>query len=142
MLIELVSVFAALRPLGDALALEFQDFRLDRAGDRVSDLVLKLEEVCKVPIIPLRHYMMIRIGADQLRSDPNPAARFAYATLQHVKCAELLCDLFDVGLLALISERRISVDYRESAPPSQPRDDIVGDTVCEKFLLRVATEIR
>jgi len=68
-LIEFVSVLAALRPVGDALALEFEDFRLERAGDRVSDLVLKFEEVCKVPVVPLGYYVMAGIRTDELRRD-------------------------------------------------------------------------
>src|SRR5437762_13976448 len=42
-LVELVSVFAPCRPLGDALALEFEDFRLDRADYGMGDLVLQVE---------------------------------------------------------------------------------------------------
>src|SRR5262245_22845570 len=86
--------------------------------------------------------MMVRVGADQLRRYAHPAARFADAALEDIKCPKLLCDLIDVGLLTLVGERRISVDYRESTPPSQPRDNVFGDAVCEKFLLRVAAEIR
>src|SRR6516162_9361976 len=39
-LIEFVGVLAPWWPLGDALTLEFEDLRLDRAGDRVGNFVL------------------------------------------------------------------------------------------------------
>jgi len=44
-LVKLVRVFAPWRPLGDALTLEFQQFWLNRAGDRGNDFVLKLEQL-------------------------------------------------------------------------------------------------
>ena len=39
-LVELVGVLAELRPFGDAFAFEFEEFRLDRAGNSGDDLVL------------------------------------------------------------------------------------------------------
>ena len=39
-LVKSVGVLAVLRPLGNSLTFELQNFRLDRAGDSVDDLVL------------------------------------------------------------------------------------------------------
>ena len=48
-LIELVGVLVVLRPVGDALALEFEELRLDRTGDCGYDLVLQVEQVGQTP---------------------------------------------------------------------------------------------
>jgi hypothetical protein len=42
-LVEFVAIPAELRPLRDAVAFEFEQFRLDRASDRRDDLVLQFE---------------------------------------------------------------------------------------------------
>ena len=73
-LVELVGALTVLRPLGDALALEFEEFRLNPAGNGGDDLVLQLEQVGQVAVVSLGDDVMIGVGADQLRRDAHPAA--------------------------------------------------------------------
>ena len=140
-LVELVGILAVLRPLGDALALEFEEFRLDRAGDRADDLVLQFEQIGQVAIVPLGHDVVVGVGPDQLRRDPHPMPRFAHAAFEHIAHAQLLADLLDVDGLALVGEGRVAGDHREGAPAGEQRDDVLGDAVGEKFLLRIVAEI-
>ena len=140
-LVKLVGILAVLRPLGDALALEFEEFGLDRAGDRPDDLVLQFEQVGQVAVVPLGHDVVVGVGADQLRGDPHPMPRFAYAALEHVAGAQLLADLLDVDSLALVGEGRVAGDHREGAPAGEQRDDVLGDAVGEEFLLGIVAEI-
>src|SRR5262245_55195537 len=101
-LVEFVSVLAALRSLGDALALEFEDFRLDRAGNRMSNLILQVKQIGEVAIVPFRHYVMVGIGSDQLHRNPDPMAGLAHAALNDIAHPQFLADLFDSDGLALV----------------------------------------
>src|SRR3984893_13021599 len=140
-LVKFVGVPAELRPLGDALALEFEELRLDRAGDRVSYLVLQLEQIGEGAIVPLGHYVMVRVGLDQLHGDAHPTARFAHAAFEDIAHAQFLANLLDVDGLALVGEGRVAGDHREGAPAGEHRNDVLGDAVGEKLLLRITAEI-
>ena len=140
-LVKLVGILAVLRPLGDALALEFEQFRLDRAGDRPDDLVLQFEQVGQVAVVPLGHDVVVGVGPDQLCRNPHPMPRFPHAAFKDVARAQLLADLLDVDGLALVGEGRVAGDHREGAPAGEQRDDVLGDAVSEKFLLGVVAEI-
>ena len=80
-LIEFVGIFAVLRPLGDAVALELEQLRLDRAGDRGDDLVLQLEEVGEVAVVFFSEQVVAGVGPNQLRGDADPAPGFAHTAL-------------------------------------------------------------
>src|SRR6516162_5155550 len=116
MLIEFIRVLAALRPLGNALAFKFEEFRLYSAGDRVGDLVLQFKQIGQIAVVSLGHYVMVGVGPDQLHRDADSLPRFAYAAFEDIAYAQLLADLFDVDGLALVSEGRIARDHREGAP--------------------------
>jgi hypothetical protein len=70
-LVKLVGALAVLRPLGDALALEFEEFRLNPAGNGRDDLVLQLEQVGQVPVVSLGDDVMVGVGADQRTRRPD-----------------------------------------------------------------------
>src|SRR5215472_8129803 len=65
-LIEFVRILVVLRLVGDAVALEFQEFRLKCTRDNAGDFVLQFEQVGEVAIESLGHYVMGGVGADQL----------------------------------------------------------------------------
>jgi len=140
-LVKLVGVFAARGSLRDTVAFEFEDLRLDRAGDRVSDLVLQFEQIGEVTIISLGHDVMAGVCLDQLGGDANSTARFAHAAFEDVAYAQLLPDLFDVDGLALVGESRVAGDYWKGAPAGEHQNDVLGDAVGEKLLLGIAAKI-
>jgi len=108
-----------LRLIGNAVAFEFQEFRLKRTRDHLGDFVLQFEQVDEVAIESLGHDVMAGVSADQLRRDAYPVAGFANAALDDVDRAKLLSDLLDVDGLVLERERRISADHRECAPAGE-----------------------
>ena len=140
-LVEFVGVLAALRPLGDALAFEFEDLRLDRAGDRVGDFILQFEQIGEVSVVSLGHQVMAGIGLDQLRRDADPAPRFAHAAFEDIARAQFLADLLDVDGLAFVGEGRGAGDDRKGAPAGEHRNDVLGHAVGEELLLGIAAEI-
>ena len=140
-LIEFVGILVVLRLVGNAVAFEFQKFRLDGVGDRGNDLVLQLEQVGEVAVVSLGHYVMISVGADQLRRDPHPAARLAHAALENIAHAQLLTDFLDVDCLPFVGEGRVAGDHRECAPAGEHRDDVLGDAIGEELLLRITAEV-
>jgi hypothetical protein len=140
-LIELIGVLIVFRRLDDALAFKLQDFWLDRAGDRRDDFVLQFEQIGQIAVVSLGHDVMVGVGPDQLGGNPHPTARFAHAAFDDVAHAQFLADLFYIDCLALVVERRVAGDDREGAPAGQHRDDVLGDSIGEEFLLRVAAEI-
>jgi hypothetical protein len=118
-LIELIGILIVLRLVGDAVAFEFQEFRLKRTRDNAGDLVLQFEQVGEVAVESLGHYVMAGVSTDQLRRDPYAVAGFAYAALDDVARAELLSDRLDVDCFAFEGERRIPGDHWKCPPTGE-----------------------
>ena len=124
-----------------AYAFSLQELRLDGGDDFLGDLVLEFEDVRQVAIITVGPDVVVRRGVDELGGDAHAVAALADAALQDVAHAKLASDAFDVDGLALVIERRIPRDDEEPAKLRQTRDDVLGNTVGEVFLLRVAAHI-
>src|SRR3954452_85819 len=78
---------------------------------------------------------------DQLRRDPHAIGHATDAALQDTTNAQLASDRSDVNVLSLVSESRIARDDEKTAELRQISEYIVGDTIREIILLRVARHI-
>src|SRR6516225_3996044 len=131
LLIELVGILIALRLVSDAVAFEFEQFRLQRTRDNAGDLVLQFEQVGEVAIESLGHYVMAGVSTDQLRRDPHPVAGFAYAALDDVARANEM--MSSVMPSAKYSCSGSSLKFRNGrtaiARRSSRRRDLAGNAV-------------
>ena len=85
----------------------------------------------------------VRPGAaiDELCGDPQPLARSPQAALKHVADAEILSYLPNVDGTALVDERRVAGDHRETRETAQCGDDVIDNAIGEVILLRIAAEV-
>ena len=61
-LVEPIGILIVLRVVGDAVAFEFEEFRLKRTRDNAGDFVLQFKQVGQIAIESLGHYVMAGIG--------------------------------------------------------------------------------
>ena len=65
----------------------FEQFRLDRAGDRADDFVLQFEQIGQVAIVALGHDVVAGVGLNKLRGDADAVAGFAHAAFDNISRA-------------------------------------------------------
>jgi hypothetical protein len=123
------------RALGLGLVHVHGKHRHDSSGD----LVLDGKGVLKFAIVALGPAMGAGGGVDKLGTDADAVAGAANAALQHVARAKLTPDLSHVDALPLVAEARVAGDDEQLGEPRQLCDDVLGDTVAEVFLIRIAT---
>jgi len=129
------------RRLGDGLALLRQQLDLQLLHDRVRDLVLDCEDVGEVAIEAVGPDVPAVLAVDQLAGDPDPPAGLADAALEDVPDAEFLADLLHPDRLALVGECGVAGDDEQPRDLRQVGDDVLGDSVAEVLLLRVAAHV-
>src|ERR1051325_8277699 len=85
--------------------------------------------------------MLAARTVDQLRIDPNAVAGLTHASFKDLANAELRCDRFDIGALALEAKGGISGHDFERRHFRKVGRDVLADAVAEIFLLGIATHV-
>src|SRR4029077_14697229 len=85
--------------------------------------------------------MGIGLCVNQLHIDPHLIGRFLHATFKNVLYAKLLGDLTKILGLALILLCGSARNYFQTRDASQPRQDLLVDTVCKIGAIRIVAEI-
>src|SRR5215471_18177817 len=116
--------------MGDAIALGFEQFGLDGAGDSGGNLVLQGKQITKVTVEALCPQMRVGVGLDQLSADTHPFGRPAQAPFENVTYTQFTSDLLCVERLAAISERSVARNHQQ-----------IGKPVSEILLAWVAAEV-
>jgi hypothetical protein len=80
-------------------------------------------------------------GVDQLRVDPDPVRRAPDTTFQHVADTQVSGDLLGWHRPSFVLKHRMPGRHGQARQLRQIGDQILGETVAEVFLLRVAGEI-
>src|SRR5215470_17025692 len=114
--------------------------RQDR-DNRARYLVLNSEDVDEFAVVSLGPTVRAGRGIDELRRDADAVAAAPNAALQYISCAQLPPDLPDIDRLALVLEGRIARDNHELRKPRQLGRNVLGNTVAEIVLLRIAAEV-
>jgi len=89
----------------NVLAVAAAQIERQRGDDPGRHVILHREDVGELPVEAFGPQMAAGRSIDQLRRDPDAAARFAYAPLENVAHAEAFADFGDVNVLALEGER-------------------------------------
>ena len=128
-------------PTADPIALGFEQFRLDSAGDGIRDLVLQLEQVGEVTVEPLCPKMRVCFGINQLGVDAHPSARPANASFQKVAHAQLATDLPRFARPVPVGECCIARNHQHVRESGQGGRQILGDPVSKILLAWVTAKI-
>src|SRR5262249_14393934 len=99
------------------------------------------EDVGKVAIESVSPEVSASRGVDELAGDPDPVARLAYTSLDHVVNAKLAADLLYVDRLAFVGESRISGDDVQLLEFGEVGDDVLSDAIGKILLLGVSAHI-
>jgi len=80
-------------------------------------------------------------GIDQLNIHPNLVASPPHTSFEDIPNAEFAADLLHVDGLALVGEGRVAGDHKAPRYPREIRSQIVGDAICEVFLVRITRQV-
>ena len=135
--IELVGVDVAGRRLAERVLLARQQLDLQHLDDAAGDLVLHREHVGEHPVVALGPQIAAGVRVHELRGDPDPLAGLADAALQDVAHPEPGAGVPDVQLHALEGEGGVARGHEQPGDLGEIGDQIVGDAVAEKILIRI-----
>src|SRR4029078_4137319 len=114
---------------------------LQGSDNRCHHLVLHSENVCRIPVVPLRPKVTARACIDQLSGDSKCPADFAHTTLDNMTDAQMSADI-DCGTGAGSPvECGVAGKHRYRLETGEVGDDIFGDAVRQILLLRIAAHI-
>ena len=85
--------------------------------------------------------MRFGFAVDELHGDPYPVRSLAYASFHYIVDAEFAGDLLRLHRLALVDENRVAGDDEKFPEPRKFGDDVLGQPVGEKLLLRITAHI-
>src|SRR5262245_4484391 len=123
-------------------AFGLQQLRLNRGNHLARYLVLQRKDVGEFAVVTIGPDVVSGCGIYQLRRDAHAVAALSHAAFQHVANAELARSALHVDRFALIRKRRIARDYEKPAQLRQAGDDVLGNSVREIFLFRIAAHVR
>src|SRR5262249_5382773 len=106
-----------------------------------SDFTLDAKDVSQLPVVGLCPEVRIAGCLNEVDADADCVASLLHATLENVRYAKLLRDLGKIGWLALIALRRSARDHFQIRDLSQPRQDLLLDTVCKISICFVFTQV-
>ena len=113
----------------------------ERADDRLHNLVLDSKKFCQIPIKFLGPDMTATLGIDQLRVDTDACAQSSDAAFDDEADIQFTRDLLHVDCNATIPERGRARPHRKEVPTRELGNDVLGDSVAEIVLLRIATHV-
>jgi hypothetical protein len=122
-------------------ALCLDQFHPERIGESRDDVELQLPEIGALPLKPVSPQMRAGFGRDELGVDRDLLAGPPHAPFEHIANAKLLADFLGVEVLALVGEGRAAGDNEAVGQMREVGRQIIGDSVGEIFLLRIAAEI-
>jgi len=85
--------------------------------------------------------MRTAFGVDQLNIHPNLVVSPPHAAFEDIPNAEFAADLLHVDGIAPIGERRVAGDHKAPRYSREIRSQIVGDSICEVFLVWIIRQI-
>ena len=100
--------------------------------------VLQRKDIVQLPIVALSPDLVARACVYQLNIDTHPVRCFARTALQYVFHSQFPAYFLYLCRLALVSEGGTAVDYEQARDSREICDKVVGNTVAEIFLLRIA----
>ena len=92
------------------MPLESAQGRVQRADDRLDDLVLEREDLTEVPVVPLSPDVMPGGRIDKLGTDPDPVVRSAHAPFDDIARAECSSDLANVDRGSFVLKRGVTAN--------------------------------
>ena len=138
-------VFVGRHVLGGLALGATQPRRLDAAEerrcDRRGDLVLDGENVFELSVVALGPDVGFSLAVDELHGHSDPVHRLAHASLDDVVDPEFAGDLLRLDRLSLVDEHGVARDHQKLTEARQLGDDVLGESVGEKLLLRVAAHV-
>jgi hypothetical protein len=129
-------VFRCARP-SRAASTRPKEGRCDRRGD----LVLDGEYVFELSVVALGPDMGFSLAVDELHGHSDPVHRLAHASLDDVVDPEFASDLLRLDWLSLVDEHGVARDHQKLTEAGQLGDDVLGESIGEKLLLRVAAHV-
>src|SRR5450759_92691 len=127
----------ALGPLDLGLAQAW----LDRSDSACSYFILQGKNVVNCTIVTLGPNVGALLRLNQLCCDPYAARSFSHAAFEHVAHAQFTPYLLDIDRPAFVGEARVARDNEEPFESGQAGGDILDQSICEIFLLRIAAHI-
>ena len=121
--------------------LAFGQLDLERGRHRERDLVLHGEDVINLAVKPVRPHVAARLGIGELHGNSDPVGRLAQAPGHDVPGAKFLTDLLHRGRPSLEGEGRATWRHREMADLGEAGDEVFGDAIGQKILIRVRAHI-
>jgi hypothetical protein len=85
--------------------------------------------------------MGLGFAVDELDRDPHAIGRFAHAAFDDVVHTKFTRDLLRLHRLAFVHENRVAGDHEKFAEPRQFGNDVLGQAVGKKLLLRIAAHV-
>src|ERR1700730_12852598 len=110
-------------------------------GDRRCYLILDSENVLELPIVSFSPDVRLGFAVDELNSDPDAIGRFAYASFNNIVHAQFARDLLRLYGLSLVYENGVARDHKQLTETRQLGNDVLGQAVREKLLLRIAAHV-
>ncbi|MEM8792663.1 MAG: hypothetical protein AAGE80_13670 [Pseudomonadota bacterium] len=107
----------------------------------MDQIVLDVENVLKLPVVTLGPNMVPGRTIDQLGRNSDPTARFAHTAFDDIGRAQLCSGGRRIDRSALEGEAGAPGDHWKRAPMGQRGDQILGQTIREILLLRVARDV-
>ena len=117
------------------------ELHLQRTGDRLGDVVLNGEDVDQLAVVAFRPQVIAVLGVDELRRHAYAASRAADAAFENVRDAERFRDPADVLFLAAKGEGGRARGDLEAGDVRQQVDDLLGQSVAEVLVVRVAAHV-
>ena len=140
--IDVVGLRIRGRPRRDRLQFLRQQLQSERGDDVLRDIVLEGKDIREVPIEALGPEMAAGRPVGQLRGYANSASRLPHAAFQDISDLQPAGQLIDLDRPALEAEGRAPGDDEDGRHLREVGDDVLGDTVADVFLLRIAAHIR
>ena len=81
--------------------------------------------------------MCLAFAVDELDGDPDAIRCFAYASFDNVVRAEFARNLLCLYGFSFVHENSVAGDYKKLAKARQLGDDVLGQPVSKKLLLRI-----
>jgi hypothetical protein len=138
---EVVGLQVLRRLLLQLLPLARRQFGTEGSGDVLGHVALHGEHILEDPIVRVRPEMLVALRRDELRRDPHAVGGPPDRPLDHGLCAQLLGDLRQARVGALVPHGGGSGDHAKSADPGQPRHDVFRHAVAEVLVLGIAAQV-
>src|SRR4051794_6280202 len=107
-----------------------------------NDVILKLRKTVPSALESISPDIRASRRVRELDVDPNASACPTYAPLKNVSDAQFLPDLACADRLSLVRESSVAGYHEAPGDTGQVRCKIVGETLSQVILLRVAAQIR